>query len=184
MEPLQLRAFTGEDALFLDRLDNDPDLLGPFQWTGFHGAGRRRNRWEQDGLISEESTALAVADRQSQVIGLVTWRPVNHGGPTHTLEVGAALAPEHRGQGLGVQTHLLLVDYVFTHTMTQRLEALTDSRNRAEVHTLQRAGFTEEGRLRSAVWQSGSLRDLIMFSRLRTDQPPPSPVRAQENVQG
>lgn len=184
MEPLQLRAFTAEDASFLDRLDNDPNLLGPFQWTGFHGAARRRKRWERDGLISDESTALAIADGQSQVIGLVTWRPVNRGGPTHTLEVGAALAPEHRGRGLGVRTHLLLVDYVFTHTMTHRLEALTDSRNQAEVHTLQRAGFTEEGVLRSAIWQSGGLRDLIMFSRLRTDQALRRPSTAEETVQG
>ena len=44
----RLRAFTEADLGFLDRLDADPDALGPFEWFGFRDPRTRRRRWESD----------------------------------------------------------------------------------------------------------------------------------------
>ena len=41
--------------------------------------------------------------------------------------------------------------------------------NPREQPALSRAGFTREGVLRGAQWRRGAWRDLVTFSRLRTD---------------
>jgi hypothetical protein len=57
---LRLRPFTEADLDFLDRLDTDPDALGPFEWFGFRDPRTRRRRWEKDGFLGAESSALAI----------------------------------------------------------------------------------------------------------------------------
>jgi hypothetical protein len=58
---LTIRAFGEEDLEFLDRLCSDPEALGPFEFAGIGDPRARRRRWERDGFISQESTAVAVA---------------------------------------------------------------------------------------------------------------------------
>jgi hypothetical protein len=35
-DSVRLRAFTEDDLSFLDRLCTDPEVLGEFEWPGFH----------------------------------------------------------------------------------------------------------------------------------------------------
>jgi RimJ/RimL family protein N-acetyltransferase len=62
-----------------------------------------------------------------------------------------------------------LVDYLFAHTPVVRLEAHVRTDNPAECRSLEKAGFTREGILRSAQFKNGAWRDLVLFSRLRQD---------------
>jgi hypothetical protein len=43
-------------------------------------------------------------------------------------EIGIALLPERRGEGLGWRAQALLCDYLFHHTPAQRVEAATRAR--------------------------------------------------------
>ena len=71
--PVRLRAFAGDDLPFLDRLGTDPDMLGEFEWPGFTDPRAQRRRWEKDGYISAEVSAVAVVREDGTVVGLVTW---------------------------------------------------------------------------------------------------------------
>src|ERR1035437_10824386 len=75
-----LRAFREDDLPFLDRLCTDPDALGFFEWTGFMDVRWRRHRWEKDGWISPESTALAIVLRMGQEPGLAASPPATAAG--------------------------------------------------------------------------------------------------------
>lgn len=170
MSDLRLRAFTADDLEFLDRLDSDPAALGPFEWQGFSDARGRRRLWQENGLVGPEATCLAIVLGDGTVPGIVTWRTVKRGGPSGVcLEIGVALLPEHRGRGVGTVAHRLLVDHLFGYTTVHRLEALTDVENLAEQRVLEVLGFQPEGVIREPVWQAGRWRDLVMYSRLRSD---------------
>lgn len=153
---LTLRAFRQEDLGFLDRLETDPAALGGFEWFGFTNARKWRKRWEQDGLITPESANLAVVSGDGTVIGITSWKAIHRGGsPGCCFEIGAALLPEYRGQGLGTVAQQLLVDYLFRFTTVHRLEAGTDADNLAEQKVLERIGFTREGVLRQVAFRDG-----------------------------
>jgi ribosomal-protein-alanine N-acetyltransferase len=163
-----LRAFAEDDLPFLERLDTDPEALGPFEWVGFRDARARRRRWERDGWVGAESTALAVVLADGTVAGIASWRAQDRGGPPGgCYEIGLALLPEHRGRGLGTAAQRLLVDHLFRFTLAHRLEATTDADNIAEQKALERVGFTREGVLRGVGFRDGAWRDLVLYALLR-----------------
>jgi RimJ/RimL family protein N-acetyltransferase len=163
-----LRAFAEDDLPFLERLDTDPGALGPFEWVGFRDAQARRRRWERDGFVAAESTAVAVVLADGTVAGIGSWRAQDRGGPPGgCYEIGLALLPEHRGRGLGTAAQRLLVDHLFGTTIANRLEATTDADNVAEQKALERVGFAREGVLRGAVFRAGAWRDLVLYALLR-----------------
>ncbi len=167
-ESVELRAFREEDLDFLDRTCTDPDALGPTQWHGFVDPCARRKRWERDGYVGAESTALAVLVA-GEVAGLVSWRALDRAGPAGVCyEVGAALLPEYRERGIGAEAHRLLVEHLFRYTRAHRLEASVESGNAAEEKTLEKLGFQREGMLREAVFRDGAWRDAVIYGLLRS----------------
>jgi hypothetical protein len=75
------------------------------------------------------------------------------------------------GQGHGAEAQRQLAAYLFATTRVERLEASTDVDNLAEQRSLEKAGFTREGVLRSAQFRDGAFHDLVLYSRLRGDRP-------------
>jgi hypothetical protein len=70
---LGLRAFTAGDLEFLDRLGADPEALGPFEFAGIGDPRARRRRFEQDGYVGAESTAVALVLADGTVAGIASW---------------------------------------------------------------------------------------------------------------
>jgi [ribosomal protein S5]-alanine N-acetyltransferase len=168
---VRLRAFTESDLPFLDRLGTDPDVLGEFEWPGFTDPRARRRRWESDGYISSESSAVAVVRPDGTVVGMATWRP--RGFPDGvTYEIGIAIAPEHRGQGLGTAAQDLLVEYLLDTTTAHRIEALTNDANIGEQKALERLGFRQEGFMRGRSFQQGKYVGVLVYGLLREDRRP------------
>jgi [ribosomal protein S5]-alanine N-acetyltransferase len=176
-EELVLRAFREDDLHFLDRLCTDPEAVGKFEWIGFIDPHARRRRWEKDGYVSPELTALAVASADGTPAGVVSYRPTRRSRPTEgCFEIGIALLPEYRGRGLGTAAQRLLVNYLFDYTTANRLEALTDEENFAEQKALERVGFRREGVLRGTYFHLGSWRNHVVYAITRDDaRPPPQP---------
>ena len=168
-DKLTLRAFREEDLEFLDRLCADPAALGAFEWFGFREVRSWRRRWEQDGFVGLDSTALAVVAADGTLIGIASWKAIGRGSPGVCFEIGLALLPEYRGQGLGTAAQRLLVDHLFRFTTAHRLEAGTDAENLAEQKALERIGFTREGVLREVAFRDGTWRDTLIYGLLRQD---------------
>src|SRR4051812_38312317 len=146
-EQVTLRPFREQDLPFLERLGSDPTVTGRYVWAGFRDPRIRRLRWEKDGYVGSDSTALAVVGKDPEsgrrtVLGIASWESKDRGGPPGgCYEIGLALLPEGRGRGLGTTAHQLLVGHLFDCTLAHRLEALTDTDNIAEQRALERAGF-------------------------------------------
>jgi ribosomal-protein-alanine N-acetyltransferase len=168
---VRLRAFTEDDLPFLDRLCTDPDVLGEFEWPGFTDPRARRRRWERDGYISAESSAVAIVDPDGAVVGIATWKP--RGFPAGvTYEIGVSVAPEHRGNGIGTTAQGLLVNYLLDHTTAHRIEALTNDGNIGEQRTLERLGFQREGLMRGRSFLRGKYVGVLVYGLLREERRP------------
>lgn len=175
-----LRPIREEDLTELARFSLEPAALGEFQFSGFTDPNSWRRRWDEDGLLGPDSSTLAVVPPDGRLAGIVGWRPVisMSGAGTvrrsaSSVELGIALFPEFRGQGLGVAAHIALVAYLFAHTPVHRIQAVTTAGNTAEESALASAGFTREGVLREVGFWAGRWTDGVIFSMVRGDQPAP-----------
>ena len=95
---------------------------------------------------------------------LVTWRPVGRSG---NYEIGIALFPDHRGHGVGTDAQRQLVDYLFSTTTANRVQAGTEVDNIAEQRALERVGFRREGVQRGLYFRAGQWRDSVMYGLSR-----------------
>jgi [ribosomal protein S5]-alanine N-acetyltransferase len=164
-----LRPIEESDLPRLLRLRWDAELTGEFQWFGFRVGDARalERRWQEDGLISSAAQSfLAVAAPDGTCIGWVAWRPL----PFGNHEIGCALFPEHRRKGFGTAAQSILVDYLFSTTLANRIQAGTEVANVAECRALERIGFQAEGIQRGIGFRDGEWRDGVMYSILRFDR--------------
>ncbi len=117
---------------------------------------------------------MLVLDGDWQVVGTVQWHPVRY-EPTRgsvAFNIGISLRPDARGRGHGSRAQALLSRYLFDRFPVHRVEAGTDIDNIAEQRALERAGFHRDGVTRGAQWRAGIWHDLVIYSRLRTDDSP------------
>ena len=142
-------------------------------WNSFEirGSNRFHQRFARDGGIDQNSGSLAVEAEGRGLIGSVSWHAVQHGpsAACRALNIGISLFPEHRGRGYGSESQRLLADYLFSTQLLERIEASTDVDNVAEQRSLEKAGFTREGILRHAQFRDAKWRDVVIYSRLRSD---------------
>lgn len=175
MVTVSLRPVSSRDlaALAMNSPEDDP-----FGFFGYVGEGTLERAFAQNGLITEANGTLAIEDENGELAGSVGWFAVQH-GPSSTaraLNVGIALLPSHRGRGIGTAAQAVFAEYLFAHTLVERLEAGTDVENVAEQRALENAGFRREGVARHAQYRAGSWHDLVTYSRLRGDPPPGATV--------
>ena len=73
------------------------------------------------------------------------------------------------GQGYGSEALRLLVGYLFEHLNLHRVQLDTWSANERAMRSFARIGFTEEGRLREAIWGPGRYFDVVVMGLLRSE---------------
>ena len=169
-----LRAVAEADLGMLERWRLDPEHeseYGDFLVMHRHRS-YLRDRWKDTGLLDEADGTLLVT-LAGEPVGAVQWHTVTYGPNvgSRALNIGIALEPSARGRGVGAAAQAALAEYLFNHTATHRVEASTDVENIPEQRALEKAGYTREGVLRGAQFRRGAWRDLVLYSRLRTDGP-------------
>lgn len=167
-ERVRLRPADEADVGFLRHLFQAPECIGEFEWTGWRDPHDWRRRWEENGLLGQDSGVFLVV-LGGERLGLVNYRRQAAGPTGHHWEIGAALVPEARGRGHGTHAQRLLTRYLFAHTPVNRIEAWTETGNVAEQRSLEKAGFTREGVLRGSFWRDGAWRDSVLYGILRDD---------------
>jgi RimJ/RimL family protein N-acetyltransferase len=161
------------------RFSLEPDALGEFQFAGYRDPRRWRRDWEENGMLGEDRSTLAVVVPGDIFAGIVGHRPVitgaDRGMPRRSqssVEIGIALLPEFRRQGYGTAAQAVLVEYLFAYTPVHRIQAVTTAGNVAEEKALERAGFRREGVMREVGLWAGRWADAVMYSVLRDDERP------------
>ena len=114
---------------------------------------------------------LADVNGVSAVAGQVTWHRECYGpNPgSRAWNIGIGLSPGTRGHGVGGVAQRLLAEWLLDTTDVDRIEASTDVENVAEQRALEKAGFVQEGILRSAQERLDGRHDLFSYSLLREE---------------
>ena len=84
-------------------------------------------------------------------------------------EVGIALLPEARGQGVGTAALAQLIEFAFVRRNLRRVHLIAIASNAAGIAAYRKAGFIEEGRRREHCWVRGEYVDEIAMGLLRAD---------------
>jgi aminoglycoside 6'-N-acetyltransferase len=164
-----LRPPTSDEVELLLRVRQTPEGTGPLQWYGFSPDTRLGARAAATEPITPDRGMLAVVEGE-QVAGSVEWfrsmwGPVDGTG---CWSIAIGLRPEYRGRGIGRSAQRQLVEYLFAHTIAERVQAWTDVTNTAEQRALEAVGFAREGVLRRAQWRSGAWHDQVIYSVVRS----------------
>jgi aminoglycoside 6'-N-acetyltransferase len=167
---LVFRPATVEDIDLFEMQFGDIDGAGPHQWFGFTSFAAVRREVETRDLLGGDANMLVIT-KNDEVCGRVEWLARYWGRRDTSLcwEIAIGLLPQHRGHGIGTVSQRWLVDYLFSHTRVERIQATTDPTNTAEQKCLERAGFQVEGRIRRAQWRQGAWHDQCIYSILRDD---------------
>jgi [ribosomal protein S5]-alanine N-acetyltransferase len=173
---IRLRPVTEADLGMFRRFAVEPGLIG-LDWSGFRDPRAVQRRFDTDSYLGEDDGRLIVAVMTGtaagdEPAGLVSYRRRLHGSQGYCWEIGIALLPEWRGQGIGWRAQAMFCSYLFEHTPVQRIEAATHAENAAEQRSLEKAGFSLEGVIRASEFRAGQWRDAHYYSRLRTDPDP------------
>jgi RimJ/RimL family protein N-acetyltransferase len=163
---VRLRPVTEGDLEVVTRCFTDQDSAGEYHWSGWRDPTHWRRRWAEDGLLTDHDGHLMIVLGHDR-LGLVSWHRNSTSPNAHCWAIGIALLSHARGHGYGARAQRLLVDYLFTHTPVQRVEAYTEDGNALEQEALEHAGFTREGVLRSYTFRAGAWRDTVVYSVLR-----------------
>jgi [ribosomal protein S5]-alanine N-acetyltransferase len=173
---IRLRPVTEADLGIFRRFVVEPGLIG-LDWSGFSDPKAVQRRFDTDSYLAADDGRLIVevateTDPGWEPAGLVSYLRRWHGTRSFSWEIGIALLPEWRGQGIGWRAQAIFCSYLFENTSVQRIEASTHEENAAEQRALEKAGFTLEGVIRAAEFRAGQWRDGYLYSRLRTDPDP------------
>jgi RimJ/RimL family protein N-acetyltransferase len=165
---VRLCPLSEDDLPRLTRLLADADAAGEWEWFGYRMDRVREieRRWQADGLIGHDQSYLAVWANE-ELAGWVTWFSVKPS--SGALEIGIALFPEHRGHGRGTAAQRQLVEYLFSTTPVNRVQAHTETGNLAEQRALEKAGFQREGVVRGVSFREGGWRDEVLYGITRDD---------------
>jgi RimJ/RimL family protein N-acetyltransferase len=80
--------------------------------------------------------------------------------------LGIALGREYLGRGYGTDAMRVIVGYGFREMGLHRIQLGVAPFNQAGIRAYEKAGFTEEGRHREAVWHDGRWYDEVLMSVL------------------
>jgi RimJ/RimL family protein N-acetyltransferase len=168
-ERLLLRPYSAEDVDAVHRACQDPDIL---RWLTVPSPYTR-----EDAVEFVEVTAVtARAERRAlltaiQADGGFIGSAGLHGLATGLLGpgVGYWLAPWARGHGYAAEAARALADWAFRHG-APRVHLFADVGNAASQAAARRAGFAEEGVVRSCLpYRDGARGDAVLFGRLPGD---------------
>lgn len=176
--PLALNLKMGHSRISLRpfRLSDAGDFL---TWAG-DGKVTRSLRWNtittrEDALMYIQQVAIPHPWRLSiclddRSIGYISVRPES-GNDRHRAHMGYAIGSDHWGRGIVTIALRMAIPSVFEKfPFLVRLEALVEMENVGSQRVLEKVGFLKEGFLRKYGFNKGEIRDMLIYSFLRTDE--------------
>ncbi|MGW0964953.1 GNAT family N-acetyltransferase [Streptomyces sp. NPDC002516] len=138
-EGLVLRDWTEGDLPAMPELFDHPDIA---YWTPIvspFDEAAARARLDRDRQLRAEGTAvlLAITVDGGAPLGEVMLRRAPEG-----TEIGYAVGPAHRGQGLAVRAVRVMAAYAFEELAAERVILELEAENAASVAVATKAGFT------------------------------------------
>jgi len=158
---VNLRVEEKEDMKLVAEWLNNPDYFGEYNPLTQESRTELEKRYDN---MPPEMKWFIIEKKDGSKIGSIGHFPVGK-----LLEIGYAIIPSERGKGYCTEAVKIMVDYLFLAKDTARIQAHTDTRNKASQKVAEKAGFKKEGTIRKAMFIMGEWRDLFLYSILREE---------------
>lgn len=158
-----LRTVEKEDAEFLQRGYNHPDIRSPLGYTGPWSRGEIEDEIEEAGESDDTVVLLACLD--DEPIGAVTAIHISFGRPGITYWI----VPEQQGNGYGSEAVELFLDAFFRDYDVHGVKAHVFDYNEASQALLESLGFREEAHMLEARYRNGEYVDEFIYGLLRRE---------------
>ncbi|GFP84047.1 uncharacterized n-acetyltransferase p20 [Phtheirospermum japonicum] len=162
---ISLRPFQLSDADDFLKWASDDKVTHYLRWNTITS--------KQEALIYIQQVAIPHPWRRSICldnlsIGYVSVRPES-GDDRHRAHIGYAIGSEYWGRGIVTAAMKIAVSSMFENfPYLVRLEALVEVENVGSQRVLEKVGFVKEGLLRKYGFNKGEIRDMLIYSFLRT----------------
>lgn len=83
-------------------------------------------------------------------------------------EIGVAVAPGFRGQGVGTAAVAQMVEFAFVRCNLRRVHLQAIASNLGALRAYEKAGFVVEGHQREHAWVRGAYEDIVLMGILRS----------------
>ncbi len=167
-QDITLRFVRESDLDALIAHSNNLAVRGQYLPAMLHHPDKMRQQFKENGLSSEDFERLLIVDENDQLLGtLWHFKSVPY---FNAREIGYILfATEQRNRNIMSRAVRLLVDYLFSSRMLNRLEIRMDVRNLASEKVAIKLGFTKEGVARGANFVHGEHVDMAVYALLRQE---------------
>ncbi|MFN8699135.1 MAG: GNAT family N-acetyltransferase [Flavobacteriales bacterium] len=163
-----LRALSMEDATpeYLDWINN-PETTRGLVAGNFPSNMESLKAYIASVTTHKDCVILAVCDRStSKHIGNVKLDRIDW--ISGTCELGILIgSADHRGKGIGTEVCGMMIRYAFQTLNLRKVLLAVYSNNPAAMRAYEKAGFTEEGRLKEHVYCEGMYVDKILMSAFK-----------------
>jgi RimJ/RimL family protein N-acetyltransferase len=110
------------------------------------------------------NSLVLIAERNSQIIGLLFFIPGSKKKNAHTGEFGVNVHPQFQGTGIGRQLIMTLLDWAKENKTIEKIFLQVFASNQMAISLYKTMGFIEEGRHVNAIKQpSGEYVDILQM---------------------
>jgi ribosomal-protein-alanine N-acetyltransferase len=165
-EKVNLRVVETVDVDFLAESTNNIDLHSEFLLMSQTSKAETLKKFENPSQVAViyERQRFIVEKKDGTRIGTVAHWLVQ---PVRLVEIGYDIVASEWGKGYGTEAVQLVVDYLFLSKSIERIQAMTDMRNKAFQGVLEKAGFKREGTRRRTGFMRGRWTDAFMYGLIR-----------------
>ncbi len=164
---IMLRELKEGDMPFLNELANNPDIAQNVVGWSKPVTLLEQMQWYQN-LGSDNSIRFSIVNIEDNelygalVIDNIDWKNRKCG-------LGIKLAEKSRGKGIGSESTVLALKYIFDELNLNRISVSVLGFNIPSQKIFKKNNFTQEGVLREAVFKNGQYHDLHTFSLLKRE---------------
>jgi ribosomal-protein-alanine N-acetyltransferase len=166
---VNLRVMEKDDVDFATECFNNLDFRGEYDPIPQQKSKSERLRDFDNPsslIILCERGRFIVEKKDGTRIGFIAHYLVQ---PSRWMEIGYEIIPKERGKGYGTEAVQLMVDYLFLSKNIGRIQAITDTRNKASQRVLEKTGFSKEGTIRKSGYVKGAWSNAYLYSILREE---------------
>jgi RimJ/RimL family protein N-acetyltransferase len=166
---VNLRIRESDDIDFATECFNNIDFWGEYDPIGEQKSKSERTRLFDNPTnlpVLTESKHFVIQKKDGSKIGFISHWITQ---PNRMMEIGYNIISSERGKGYGTEAAQIMVDYLFLTQNINRIQAITDVRNKASQSVLERAGFRIEGTIRKSAFVRGKFSNAYLYSILREE---------------
>lgn len=164
---LKLTTARADDIQTMLTWNEDPEYLRHVDTEAAIPYSERQLEGEQDSKDREVYFRLRTRT-EDELIGFVVIHRIEWNNRTGQLAIGIGLS-KHRNQGYGTEALQLILRYAFYELNLDRVGLDVISYNAKAIRAYEKAGFQQEGCVRSAVYRDGQRYDRILMGMLRSE---------------